>query len=854
MDPIPASYEQLQSEIEDLRLRLEEAEETIRAIRSGEVDALVVSTAAGEQVYTLQGADYYYRVLIEAMSEGAVTLDPYGMVLYSNSRFAELVGTPLQKVIGASFKDFVMPGERKAFDGLLYQGLENSCRSEFTLLFAGGSEIPTLLSAYPLAMDPPVLCIIVSDQSERKRAMEALRESEARFRLLADNSSDLIARISLDDVYLYVSPACRTLLGYEPWEMVGRSPGEFIHPEDLAKARLSFHPSKEQQELANSIYRMRQKTGAYVWVETTGRKVCDLKGSANHEIQTDTRDITRRKQAEEQILEQNRILGWVNQISSALNESLNIGDILTTVQEHLHNTVGIPAGTIYLFNKEAGKLEAMGRWFDGETAGLALPLPRLRNHALEKTGVTYSLIKNHALPGVPDGRAWCRLQIPLMAQSQLLGLIDVALRVRPEAIQSRIEIIEMFGRELGIAIHNAQLYDAELKSRNLAETLRDANQVLARSLSLDSVLNAFLDVICNVVPYDSATIYLFENEASLVSRIERRAGWNEGRLKSLIPRRLAVENPFIQKLMAEKHSLAVADTSTGPEWDADASQLRTRSWACIPILADENVIAVCGLCKNEPDFYSADHLRWLDTLARQATVAIQNAWLFEQVRAGREKLQSLTRRLVEVQEKERRYVAQELHDDAGQALTSLIVRIGVLKQDVANPEAVKAHAAYLGEEAASVLENLRRLAMDLRPATLDHLGLVPALRQYSDLIAAQSNLNIQFEAIGLEKRLPDHTEVALYRIVQEALTNVIRHARASQVDILLERQEGRTMVMVEDNGIGFGSDAEQKPGHLGLIGMQERAEMLGGKLTIESRPGQGTTVLIEIPEVKDNAG
>ncbi len=200
-----------------------------------------------------------------------------------------------------------------------------------------------------------------------------------------------------------------------------------------------------------------------------------------------------------------------------------------------------------------------------------------------------------------------------------------------------------------------------------------------------------------------------------------------------------------------------------------------------------------------------------------------------------------------MQEKERRYVAQELHDDAGQALTALILRIGALKQDVANPEAVKAHATYLGEEAASVLENLRRLAMDLRPATLDHLGLVAALRQYSEIIASQCNLDIQFEAIGFEKRLSDHAEVALYRIVQEAVTNVVRHAKASRVDILLERQESRIVVMVEDNGIGFGYESEMKVGHLGLIGMQERAEMLGGKLTIESRPGKGTTIQIETP-------
>ncbi len=725
MDPIPKSNDQLEKEIKDLRSRLDEAEETIRAIRSGEVDALVVSTAVGEQVFTLQSADYYYRVLIEAMSEGAVTLDSSGMVLYSNSRFAELVGTPLQKVIGASFHKFVLPGEQGALNNLLQQGMENPCRAEFILSFAGDGDIPVLLSIYPLAMDPPAVCIIVSDQSEQKRA-------------------------------------------------------------------------------------------------------------------------------EEQILEQNRVLGYFNKISTALNDSLDVREILVTVQDHLRDLVGIPAGTIYLFNKETGKLEVRQRWHDEQTAGLALPLPGLQNLEFERIGAEFSQLKGHDLPTLPDGRIWSRVRIPLMAQTQLQGIIDLILRVTPTAVQQRIEIIEMFGRELGMALHNAQLYDAELKSRNLAETLRDASQALARSLSLDSVLNTFLDLIGKLVPFDYASISLYDNELHLVPRIERGDWPVKDPATGFAHPLVSLENPIVQAVMAKKHSLAIDDIHGRPAWDTHLGQFGIRSWACVPILADDKIIAICGLSKNEPGFFNADRLQWVDILARSASVAIQNAWLFEQVRAGKEKLQSLTRRLVEVQENERRYVAQELHDDAGQALTSLILRIGRLKQDVSNPEAVNAHAGYLGEEAASVLENLRRLAMDLRPATLDHLGLVAALRQYSEIIASQCNVDIQFEAIGLEKRLPDHTEVALYRIVQEALTNVIRHARASRVDILLERHEGRIVIMVEDNGIGFAHNLQLKPGHLGLIGMQERAEMLGGKLTVETQPGKGTTILIEIPEVTNN--
>jgi signal transduction histidine kinase len=149
-----------------------------------------------------------------------------------------------------------------------------------------------------------------------------------------------------------------------------------------------------------------------------------------------------------------------------------------------------------------------------------------------------------------------------------------------------------------------------------------------------------------------------------------------------------------------------------------------------------------------------------------------------------------------------------------------------------------------------VLESLHRLAMDLRPASLDFSGLVPALHQYVTATGERHGFNAQFKAVGLsEERLPATVETALYRIVQEALTNVIRHARATRIDVLLERRDEHLVLVVEDNGRGFEADLahQAQAGHLGLIGMQERAEMLGGTLVIESNPGSGTTIVVEVP-------
>jgi signal transduction histidine kinase len=153
-----------------------------------------------------------------------------------------------------------------------------------------------------------------------------------------------------------------------------------------------------------------------------------------------------------------------------------------------------------------------------------------------------------------------------------------------------------------------------------------------------------------------------------------------------------------------------------------------------------------------------------------------------------------------------------------------------------------------------VLEDLHRLAVNLRPASLDHLGLTSALEQFIKAFAQDTHLPIRLKTVGLsdDDRLLAEIETTLYRIVQEALTNVIRHARASRVDVVLEHRDNSLLVIVEDDGIGFDADLARESGHLGLLGMEERTEMLGGTLTVESEPGRGTTLFVEVPYAHSN--
>ncbi len=272
----------------------------------------------------------------------------------------------------------------------------------------------------------------------------------------------------------------------------------------------------------------------------------------------------------------------------------------------------------------------------------------------------------------------------------------------------------------------------------------------------------------------------------------------------------------------------------------------------VPLISHSHPLGTLNLAMLEGQVLTAEQMELAGAIGRQVGGAVdaelQRRRLMAEL-AQREALRGqLLERILTAQEEERRRIARELHDEASQALSSLMVGLRLLEKEADHPEVIAARVTELKRMTDGVLENLHRLAMDLRPASLDHLGLVAALRQYVEEYSRRYGLAVQFEAVGLEgERLPPAMETAIYRIVQEALTNVARHAQATRADVLLERRDDRVITIVEDNGIGFDPEMAMQDGRLGLFGIRERAEMLGGTLLVESATGAGATVFVEIP-------
>jgi signal transduction histidine kinase len=232
----------------------------------------------------------------------------------------------------------------------------------------------------------------------------------------------------------------------------------------------------------------------------------------------------------------------------------------------------------------------------------------------------------------------------------------------------------------------------------------------------------------------------------------------------------------------------------------------------------------------------------LDTLNQE------NARLLAELRSKNERLQQLFQSAIVAREAERKRLARELHDETGQALTSILLRLKALQAET-DPEVIADRLNGLRYLTSQTLEDVRRLAVDLRPAALDDLGLVPAIRAYVQAVAEQSQLRIRLEAVETEARLSPEIEIVLYRAVQESLTNVVRHACASQVDVCLAQAPEQVQLTVRDDGRGLSLHATDNGG-LGLEGMRERVALAGGSFQARTLATGGTEICLSLPVEK----
>ncbi len=265
---------------------------------------------------------------------------------------------------------------------------------------------------------------------------------------------------------------------------------------------------------------------------------------------------------------------------------------------------------------------------------------------------------------------------------------------------------------------------------------------------------------------------------------------------------------------------------------------------CIGVLSVDRV-------KKAAPFAESD-LELLLILGEQAAIAVQNATLLETIARQQQALEQVRSETIQAEENERKLVALEIHDVISQALASLFYRIQTCERLLSfDVERAQKEFVEIRKMAQNTLDDVTRLMFNLRPPVLDDVGVFPALRRYIDQYQRENGIRTKIVIKGRRRRFYPLVEITIYRIVQEALTNVRKHAEASQVTVEIEVNQEKLRGEVKDNGKGFKPSAfltkKEVDGHLGLFSMKERSALLDGTLEVESSPGGGTAVRFEFP-------
>lgn len=436
-------------------------------------------------------------------------------------------------------------------------------------------------------------------------------------------------------------------------------------------------------------------------------------------------------------------------------------------------------------------------------------------------------------PGHPPMRSF--LGVPIMLRGVAYGNLYLTEKHDGEDFTDEDEeTLTLLAGQAAVAIENARLYEASTRWSRQLQSLEEVGNALATETDLERLLDLVVRRLRELVGAEIVALTLPTGADEL--RFAAAAGETA---QDLLGEAISRSGSKSGRVLARRRSERSDSILDDPEVDHETTRrlgVRTGMW--VPLIARDRVIGVLEIHDKEgPDpRFSDDDLRLAETFAARAAVAVE---LSHRV------AQDAFRRVVQAQELERRRLARELHDETGQALTSILLGLKPLEEALADHPA-RAGLAELREQVVSALQDVRRLAVELRPSVLDDFGVVAALERLAETFGEQTGIRVDFHSALGEARLPSDVETALYRVVQESLTNIAKHANAHNVSVSVARRDNAVAATIEDDGAGFDPRSVREDG-IGLIGMRERLALIDGRLHVESRRGVGTTIVAEVP-------
>lgn len=639
---------------------------------------------------------------------------------------------------------------------------------------------------------------VAQDITQRKQAEEALRLSEERYRIISEVISDYAFLYKIDadgsmNLEWITTESYTRLTGYTPEETIN---------EDDPYSK-EYHDSSRQDvertlqgETVERVYRRLTKSGESRWVYMRRYPVWDAEQGRVVRFYGVAQDITQRKEMEQAL-----------QVS----------------EERYRVVTQLISDYAYLYRVDPdGKI--FHEWITADS------YRRLTGYSYDESAETYHLYHpNDAALAEQDVQATIHGE-PTEREYRIITkageLRWIYLRRYPVWDEQHERVVRFYGVAQDIT-ERKRIEADEHEQRVLAEALLDTMDALNSTLDLEEVLDRILANIDCVVPHNDGAIMLIEAD---VARIVRAKGITANQEALAALRFPIAETANLRQVYESRQPLVIPDVQTYPGWVKFDHDFGVRCHVCIPIEQDDQVIGFLTWDSNTPNSFNPKTLSGLQAFAHQTAVAITNAKLYQQGR---------TLAILE----ERQRLARDLHDAVTQTLfsASMIAEM-LLRQWDHNPEQVRQGLTQLHLLTRGALAEMRSLLIELRPEALDGMSLQRLISQLVEAFSGRTGI-IPTLVIEGERELPMEVRIALYRIAQEALNNVSKHARASQVKVKLSLYP-----MVEltlwDNGRGF------LPEHLrsdsfGLKIMRERAELIGAQLTIASEPGKQTTLKVE---------
>ena len=825
----------------------------------------------------LRESERRFRAIFDQSYQFIGLMEPDGTLIEVNQTAVQFAGVTLDDVVGKKFWDTHWWQVSPTTQEKLKAAIERAARGELVhydaeVQGAGGQLITIDFSIKPirnLAGEVVLLIPEGRDITDLRRTLESLRQTEARL-----EEAQQVARMGHWDYDVtreeaFWSKTLYAVFGLRPDEVA--EPGqEFlarIHPDDVAMVRQHMEKAYNEHRGYEVTYRIIHADGTPRPVYSAGNVVANERGEVVR-MAGIVQDISRRRELEQSLARSVERLSGINTIGQKVAATFDLEQTYGEVLSATRALLGVDLVVLYEHQKDELLVRAsdhdgdigFGQWSIPADSGIVGEV-WTTGRAVHLSGEECRRRRSGRLAELSRYEPGALLTVPVRWQEQIVGVLQAA-DVRDNAFEDGdLDTLQAVGAWLAIAIGKARQHATLERRLRESEAITQVSRALSETLEPESILSLIADIAQDIVPHtDWTVIHLLR-----------------GRPEHLHPAAAAGSAPPSESYvitpgeglawlaLANGTLVNVSDVPHDPHASQFARDVGVKSMLVAPIQSRNRTIGTVSCVSREPGVFSDEDERLITILASQAAMAIENAQLFDSQRRARavaelqrERLRELTQRIVTAQEEERLRISRELHDEAGQALTSLKISLDLIRVGLPpEQEALRSRLASVASLADETMETLRTLAHDLRPPGLDAFGLNVALEGLCYDFGARTELNVLYRGLDLPE-LPTTEALSIYRLVQEALTNIAKHAAASRVEVNVAREDDQLCVEVADNGQGFVQEMDtyqpRRRGGIGLVSMRERAELLGGTLEIDTSPGKGTRLRACIPLWQEENG